>query len=175
MSNVELVPVRPDDARELARLMKPYDVWRNLEYTEAPAALLVRVALKRADHAALFIRTPEHAAPVGFFLLYGLVEPHASVEFDVAITDPTLRRGGRARAAILAFEEFMLGAGRCRELWAWIDAANRPCLELVRTCGWPVVAQHPRAKTMVDGVVDVVEVRLNVDQWRTLKSQRTNA
>lgn len=172
---VVLEPATVEDGRELARLMKPRDVWRNLEYHEAPAALVIRGALKRGDHHCLFIRAGQDKRTVGFFLLYGIVMPAAAVEFDIAITDTTDRRGGLARRAIFAFEDFMLLQGRCAELWAWIDATNRPCLELVRSCGWPIVAVHKNAKQMVDGPVDAVEVRMDLPRLQQLRQQRQAA
>lgn len=161
-----------EDMEVLAGMMQPEDVWRNLEYESPPTPFLLRMLHRRPDWHALIIHRDDDNRPVGFFLLYGVVRADLAVEFDIAIPFPGDRKLGLARKSILAFEKHMLAAPLCNRLWAWIDEDNRPCLELVRTCGWTITRKVERGLEMVDGWVDVVEVRLDVEDWPALLARR---
>jgi RimJ/RimL family protein N-acetyltransferase len=150
--------------------MRPYDVWRNLELPNAPSVLLLRHTMRHGEVSPLFIRREEGSPPVGFILLYGELGARNDVEFDIAVPGAADRQRGVARSAVLALEDLVFGKGLARRLWAWIDEANKPCLELVRSCAWRVTRRVPDGLDCEDGRVDAVEVALTLAQWRRRSS-----
>jgi RimJ/RimL family protein N-acetyltransferase len=74
---------------------------------------------------------------VGFYLVYFAGYKRTNTrEFDIAV--PEARQKGVAKAAIRALEEWAFDQQELSGVWAKIFADNKPCIELVRACGWPL-------------------------------------
>jgi RimJ/RimL family protein N-acetyltransferase len=166
--NVELRPVAYGDLELLVRLLGPRDVWRNFGYHRAPSLFRLRLAVRSGDLVAFFIAREGEAEPAGFVLFFGWRGPHSSVEFCIAISDEEKRGHGLARQAVLEVERLMLGSGRCAELWAWMDSANTPVMELARAMDWPILEGKNPLREMVDGTAREVHIRLSRVQWEAL-------
>jgi len=135
------VCLRPLEERDYAlfdKWMRIPDVYAFLELPEPVGAAHIKVAVLAKRTEVLMIELDE-GDPIGFFFVYfsGYVRTNTR-EFDIAVPDPRARQQGVAKAAIRAFEAWALDEQKLSGVWAAIFSDNQACLELVRSCGWPL-------------------------------------
>ncbi|MBI5498215.1 MAG: GNAT family N-acetyltransferase [Deltaproteobacteria bacterium] len=169
---VRLTPITYGELDQLLAMFLVREVWRNFGYPRPPTLFRLRMAWRQREGHGHFIDRTDGGQRVGFAVYFGDLSPDDELEFGIAIPDPALRRLGLAHDAVLAVEQEMLGKGRCKALWAWMDESNRAVLELAEWFGWTVTGREKRAQEMVDGMADVKRIRLSAADYPAVAARR---
>ncbi len=155
LPDVTLRPVCDDDHALLERWMQVPDVFAFLDYEEPPSRFEIRAVLLTRSVDLLIIELA--SKPVGFFIVYTRGAKRTGTrEFDIAVAEPEARQGGAAKAAIRAFERWAFEEQGLKGVYANIFPDNRPCLELVRACAWPLTEVDAGGIEFRGQAVDVV-------------------
>lgn len=153
---MRLRPVEERDHELLERWMRLPDVHAYLDFEEPPSRHDLKFALLARQLDVLIIELLD-GTPIGFFLVYTRgMQRTGEREFDIAIPERRYRQQGLATSAIRAFERWAFEEQGLAGVWAKIFTDNRPCLELVRACGWPLSEVEKQAVEFRGELRDVV-------------------
>ncbi|MFH1812134.1 MAG: GNAT family protein [Pseudomonadota bacterium] len=169
LPEVTLRALRDDDLDLLERWVQVPDVFAFLDDDTPPSRARIRAELLARRLDVLIIDTAEE--PVGFFLVYPRRRGGVR-EFDIAIPETRARQGGVAKAAIAAFERWAFDAQKLTAVHANIFPENRPCLELVRACAWPLSPVDPGGIEFRGKPRDVVYTHMNEKLLPGARSKR---
>jgi hypothetical protein len=171
LEDIDLPEIKTEEEIEdLRQLMAERDVWRNLGRMEQPKKGKFLLLFQVGKYAAHFIRYKK-SDRIGFLLLdQGRIKSSGRVEVDIAISDSNHRKKGASMIAMThLFDEWLL-SGRCDEFWGWIDIGNTASMKMVESLGIPIVKRGQADGNMVDGKVDTVELVMNAQIWRPIRS-----
>jgi L-amino acid N-acyltransferase YncA len=71
----------------------------------------------------------------------------------------------------LLLEDYLLGAGRVREMWGWIDIRNRASIAMVEALQYPCVGVREEHGEVHDGWANAAEIRVSLETWKRIRGK----